>query len=58
MITVIEYFNRILHFVLEAIEAAGTVVGLLVHVFTAVGDEVGAQAECLPHILFHYSCLM
>lgn len=45
------------HFVLEAVEAAGTAVGPVVRVFTAVGDEVGALAECLPTYLTHMGLL-
>lgn len=36
------------HLLLEAVEAAGAAVGPVVPVFAAVGDEVGALAECLP----------
>lgn len=45
------------HFVLEAVEAARTAVGSVVPVFTAVGDEVGALAECLPTYLTHMRLL-
>ena len=45
------------HFVLEAVEAAKTAVGPVVPVFTAVGDEVGALAECLPTYLTHMRLL-
>ena len=40
---------------LGAFEAARTVGGLVILVFTAVGDKVGALAECLPHHLISSS---
>lgn len=45
------------HFVLEAVEAAWTVVGPVIPVFTAVGDEVGALAERLSTYLTHMGLL-
>lgn len=45
------------HFVLEAVKAARTAVGPLVPVFTAVGDEVGALAECFPTYVTHVGLL-
>ena len=52
--------NRILdvHYVLVAFEVARMVMGPVVLVFTAVGDEVGTLAECFPTILCHYSHLI
>lgn len=45
------------HFLLEAVKAARAVVGPVVPVFTAVGDEVGALAECLPAYVTHMGFL-
>lgn len=45
------------HLVLEAVEAARTAMGPVVPVFTAVGDKVGALAECLPTYLTHVGLL-
>ena len=45
------------HFVLEAVETVRTAVGPVVLVFAAVGDEVGALAECLPTYLAHMGLL-
>ena len=42
---------------LETVEAARAAVGPVVPVFTAVGDEVGALAECLPTYLTHMGFL-
>lgn len=42
---------------LEAVVAARTAVGPVVHVFPAVGDEVGALAERLPTYLTHVGLL-
>ena len=44
-------------FVLEAVEAAQAAVRPVVPVFSAVGDEVGALAECLPTYLTHMGLL-
>lgn len=43
--------------VLEPVEASRAVVGPVVPVFAAVGDEVGALAECLATYLAHMGLL-
>ena len=45
------------HFLLEAVKAARAVVGPVIPVFTAVGDEVGALAECPPAYVTHMGFL-
>lgn len=45
------------HFMLEAVKASWAAVGPVIPVLSAVGDEVGALAECFATYLTHVGLL-